>query len=120
MKSWYDRTAPNFPRGRIGGDEPLPHDGLQNLRQDSLVVSLGVVFQDVPDHHRVRYHDEGLGPEAKLVRRPELFFCRRGAEGPANEQRHIETSDEKYGVHKIASVVNHKLSPYSARPDRAH
>ncbi len=73
MEAWYDRAATYFPCRGVSGDEALPHDGFEDLRQDTLVVGLGVVAQDMSDHHRVRNHDEGLGPEAKLIRRPELL-----------------------------------------------
>lgn len=72
MEARHDRPASHFPRCGIGGDETLPHDGFQDFCQDSLVICLCVVAQDMSDHHRVGDDDEGLGAKAELVRRPEL------------------------------------------------
>mmetsp|Transcript_8214 Transcript_8214/g.17497 ORF Transcript_8214/g.17497 Transcript_8214/m.17497 type:complete len:256 (+) Transcript_8214:1051-1818(+) len=62
-----DGPTTHRPRLWIRRNEPLAHDGLQNLRQDSLVVEGVGIPQDVLGLDGVRDDQEALGPEAEFV-----------------------------------------------------
>mmetsp|Transcript_17425 Transcript_17425/g.50762 ORF Transcript_17425/g.50762 Transcript_17425/m.50762 type:complete len:268 (-) Transcript_17425:219-1022(-) len=68
VKCGHDGSPPHGPRLGIGGDESLPHDGLQYLRQQTLVEFRILVPQYMLRLHRIANDQETLGAEAQLVR----------------------------------------------------
>ena len=75
VKAGNDGPATDLPRGRIGGDKALAHDGLQDFGQHALAVLLrGALAQYLAGHDGVAHNEERFGPEAQVEDGPVVLI----------------------------------------------
>mmetsp|Transcript_17421 Transcript_17421/g.50731 ORF Transcript_17421/g.50731 Transcript_17421/m.50731 type:complete len:290 (-) Transcript_17421:767-1636(-) len=95
VKSGDDGAASDLPSLGIGGDQSLPHDGLQYLRQHPLAILLGGALpQNLPCHDGIAHDQKTLGTEAQIEDGAVILIIFRQEEKQRSTRQGLEISPQ--------------------------